>query len=133
MVRAYAAIGAGTEPWVALNEFFHEWFGYARTQRGALVAEPIRTSVDISEGTLWRWAVFCAGATEYLCDCGAVPCPAWADDPIYTLREPWYGFGDPGASTPEARAYLELTTPWPLRRRNVFSGSRVFANKYERS
>jgi len=82
-------------------------------------------------GGVWRWAVFCAAAAEYLCDRYNVARPAWADDPAYTLAAPWYAFDGPGASTPELRAYLEQTTPEPLRRRNIMGGDRVFANKYE--
>lgn len=135
---AYAVICAGGEPWVALNEFFHEWFDYSKDQRAMLVADLIiRDGLDCfaasqpQENDLWRWAVFCAAAAEYLCNRYGVPCPAWALDPKYTLSEPWYAFGGPGASTLEQRIRLERTTPGPLRRRNIMGGDHVFANKYE--
>ena len=140
LARAYADIRAGAEPWAALNEFFHEWFDYSRDQRAALVAEPILLDGSASllaarqtpeQDDLWRWAVFCAAAAEYLCDRYGVSRPTWADDPVYTLSEPWYDFDDPGATTPAMRASLEQTTPEPLRRRNIMGGDRVFANKYE--
>jgi len=80
---------------------------------------------------LWRWAVFCVAAAEYLCDRYGVAHPAWIEHPAYTLNEPWYGFGMFKVLTPEYRTYLEQTTPEPLRRRNILGGDRVFANKYE--
>lgn len=140
LARAYANIRAGVAPWMALNEFFHEWFDYSRDQRAALVAdsilpdgpEALLTALGGCETyDLWRWAVFCAAAADYLCDRYGVARPAWIEDPRYTLSEPWYGFGDPGATTPEIRTFLEHTTPEPLRRRNILGGDRVFANKYE--
>jgi len=30
LARAYADTCAGVPPWVALNEFFHEWFDYSK-------------------------------------------------------------------------------------------------------
>ena len=140
LARAFADIRAGVEPWVALNEFFHEWFDYSRDQRAALVADPILPSGTVSQlaatqtfdqDDLWRWTVFCAASAEYLCDRYGVARPTWADDPVYTLSEPWYDFDAPGATKPEVRAHLEQTTPEPLRRRNILGGDRVFANKYE--
>ncbi len=44
LARAHAAITAQTDlssPWVALNEFFHEWFDYSRTERAQLIAEEV--------------------------------------------------------------------------------------------
>lgn len=134
LARAYDEIRAGTEPWVALNEFFHEWFDYSRDRREALVAEPIR----FAEGDAGakgdeprRWAAFCAAAADELCARAGMPHPKWVDDPVCTLAEPWYGFGDPGARAPEVRAHLKRVTPERLGRRNILGGDRVFANKYE--
>lgn len=143
LARAYADIRAGAEPWAALNEFFHEWFDYSKDQRATLVADPIlpdgptsplETMQTPTHDDIRRWAVFCAAAAEYLCDRYEVPRPTWADAPMYMLSEPWYDFDDfddPDATTPDMRAYLEQTTPEPLRRRNIMGGDRVFANKYE--
>jgi hypothetical protein len=159
LARAYAAITAQTDPWVALNEFFHEWWDYSRTERARLVAEevlpggpsalldiPPNSPSDLSapeRNRRWRWAVFCAAAADYLCERAGMAPPAWVADPRYTLAEPWYvcddldGAGNTavgGTPTPEARAYrahLERTTPAPLRRRNILCGARAFANKYE--
>lgn len=145
LARAYDAISRGEAPWVAVNEFFHEWDDYEREQRAALIADPLPPCVPSTAGLappapgngnsdlgeLWRWAVFCVAAAEYLCARDSVPCPAWIRDPTYTLSEPWYGFGDPGATTPEMRVYLEQVTPEPLRRRNILGGARIFATKYD--
>lgn len=144
LARAYAAITAHTDPWVALNEFFHEWFDYSRTERAQLVAEDVLPGgpsalLDAPPSELpmperdrrWRWAVFCAATAEYLCTRDGMVSPAWVADPRYTLAEPWYSFGTRDPLTPEERAHLEQSTPAPLRRRNLLCGDRVFANKYE--
>jgi hypothetical protein len=131
LARAYDDIRARDDPWCAINEFFHEWFDYSRDDRAALVAEPIRAGDVSPESDLWRWAVFCAAAADYLCERYQVELPAWAGDPAYTLDEPWYGFGDSGAAAPAVRAHLDRVMPEPLRRRNILGGDRVFANKYE--
>lgn len=41
LAHAYAAITSHTDPWVALNEFFHEWFDYSRIERATLIAEEV--------------------------------------------------------------------------------------------
>ena len=113
LARAYNAICRGEVPWVAVNEFFHEWQDYVREQRAALIADPLPPCVPGAAGPaslafgnghpdvheLWRWPVFCVAAAEYLCSHDSVPCPAWIRDPAYTLSEPWYGFSEPGATT----------------------------------
>lgn len=131
LARACRDICAGTLPWVALNEFLHEWFDYASDRREALVAEPIAiTSPFVEVGArFWRWAVFCAAAAEWLCTWDRVERPAWVDDPAYALAEPWYGFDAPGVAKPHVRERLERTTPEPFRRRNIFCGDRIFASK----
>lgn len=139
LARAFDQICQGIGPWIALNEFFHEWYDYAKDHRPALVATPIgvRSPRDVpanepaNEPDLWRWAVFCAAAADYLCTRYSVPCPGWSEDPVYVLLDPWYSFGDLGAQSPARRDYLEYTTPPELRRRNVIGGGRIFANKYE--
>ncbi|HEY1390368.1 MAG TPA: hypothetical protein VGF38_17660 [Ktedonobacterales bacterium] len=144
LARAYAAIAAHTDPWVALNEFFHEWFDYSRAERLQLIVEDVLPGglsilLDTPSGELprkerdrrWRWAVFCTAAADYLCMRDEITPPAWVADPRYTLAEPWYYFGIRDPLTPEEQAYLEQATPDLLRRRNVFCGDRVFANKYE--
>jgi len=136
LARAYRDIRAGAPPWVALNEFLHEWFESAGDRREHLVHEPITTAPAshdpgaARDAASWRWAVFCAAAADWLCAQDRVARPAWADDPAYTLAAPWYGFDAPGAAKPQVRERLERTTPEPFRRRNIVCGDRVFATKY---
>lgn len=158
LARAYATItatAAPSIPLVALNEFFHEWWDYSRTERAQLIAEEVlpggpsmlldTSPSDLSlpeRGRRWRWAVFCAAVADYLCEHDGLVPPAWVTDPRYTLAEPWYAFHDrserdhPNATsegaplTTEAKTHLEQTTPTPLRRRNILCGDRIFANKY---
>lgn len=165
LARAYATIAAPTalssasRPWVALNEFFHEWWDYSCTQRAQLVAEdvllggpPALLETPPSELPMperdrrWRWAVFCAAVADYLCEHDGMAPPAWVTDPRYTLTEPWYVLGADGtggtdgtgnagddekALSPKRRLYLEQITPPQFRRRNIFCSERLFANKYE--
>jgi hypothetical protein len=144
LARAYAEIAAHADPWAALNEFFHEWFDYSRTERLQLIAEEVppggpSTLLDTPSSELprperdrrWRWAVFCVAAADYLCMREGITPPAWVRDPRYTLAEPWYYFGMRDPLTSEEQAHLKQATPDPLRRRNVFCGDRVFVNKYE--
>src|SRR5689334_6342916 len=94
---AYVEIAAHTDPWVALNEFFHEWFDYSRAKRFELIAEDILSDgpsilLDIPSSELprperdrrWRRAVFCAAAADYLCMHDEITPPAWVTDPRYT-------------------------------------------------
>ncbi len=130
MAQAYRDICAGEMPWVAIGNFTNEWFDYARDQRGELIAESL-VLPEAPTAEQWRWAVFCAASVEWLCSRYEVVCPAWASNPTYTLAEPWYGFDMPGAYKPPVREHLIQTTPEPFRRRNIYCGNRVFANKYE--
>ncbi len=150
LARAYAAIVEQTPPWVAINEFFHEWWDYSRTQHTLLITEEALPGgpsalLDTSRSDLplpehdrrWRWAVFCAAVADYLSEREGITPPAWVNDPGYTLAEPWYlvGNGEVGdakeALPPGIRVHLEQTTPSALRRRNIFCSDRIFANKYE--
>lgn len=128
LARAYAALCTGTPPWVSLNEFFHEWFDYSSEPRELLIADPIPFSPVLDQ---LRWAAVCAGIADYLCRRFGISQPTWIDDTRFVLDESWYGFGDPEAAHPAVRVHLERVTPEPLRRRNVFAGNRLFANKYE--
>lgn len=130
LARAYRDIRAGMPPWVALNEFLHEWFEYSCERRAALVAEPVTTLNAESDVDSWRWAVFCAAMADWLCERDPVGRPAWVDDQAYTLAAPWYVSDAPGAVKPQVRDRLERTTPEPFRRRNIICGDRVFATKY---
>ncbi len=128
MARTYAEICQGETPWVALGNFMNEWFEDAKDRRERLVVDPIvlpsRPSTELQ-----RWAAFCAASVEWLCERYRVPCPSWVYDPAYTLTDPW--FDDPNADWPAVREWLLHDTPEPFRRRNVYSGDRLFEHKSE--
>ena len=106
----------------------HQFFGYYKHLRPALVCEPLDLPVDPSPEQ-FRWAVFCAASVEYLCEQYVMVCPEWALDPRFSLTEPWYYA--PGADLPQVQEKLRLTTPISFSRRNVFCGDRTYRNKYE--
>ncbi|MDQ2904017.1 MAG: hypothetical protein M3Y81_10725 [Chloroflexota bacterium] len=128
LAAAYADICRGRDPWVALGNFMNEWFDYARDQREQLVADPLILP-ESPHPDLFRWAVFCAASVEWLCERAGIPCPSWALDPVYTLPDPW--FDTPYANKPHVRTHLIETTPEPFKKRNIYCGNRMFANKYE--
>ena len=90
--------------------------------------EPIQEPVEVSSD-LHRWAAFCAASVECLCERYGIPCPAWVFLSTYTLTDPW--FTGLGAERPQVQARLRQETPAAFARRNIFCGTRVFANKYE--
>lgn len=126
--RSYAQILTNEDPWLALGNFMHQFFGYYAHRRAELVAEPIEVPGNISLEQL-RWAVFCAASVEYLCKKYDIPCPEWALSSQYALAEPWYYAI--GADLPRVQAKLRQTTPEEFSRRNVFCGDRTYRNKYE--
>lgn len=118
-----AQIEQGEDPWFALGGFLHDWWCYAVEQRQALICEPL-PPVTTAEGTYW--SAFCAATVEEVCRRTAFPCPAWVEQPVYRLEQPWF------CSSEEAQQdWLRATTPEPFRRRNVFVGGSVLDNKYE--
>lgn len=129
--RAYQDIKDQADPWVALGDFSHDWYGnYPEPeQRMALVAEPIEFLEEEATPELQQWAAFCAASVEYLCDLHALPVPTWVYTPQYTLEEPFYT--SPLAYKPRVRERLEHEAPEAFRKRNVFCSARVYANKYE--
>lgn len=133
LAQSYRDMCAGAPPWVALNEFLHEWFDYAQDLRYTLIVEsiiPMSNAFEEGQTELWRWAIFCVAIVEYLCERDQIERPVWADRMLNTLATPWYGFGAPGTAKTAVRDHLERTTPEPFRQRNIFCGDRVFANKY---
>ena len=131
MARAYQQICEGETPWIALGNFTHAWYGYAKDMRAALVSEPLMRPAQDTEH-LHRWGAFCAASVEYLCERYGVPCPTWVHDVWYTLSDPWYG--DKGERLqPLVQQQLIQTTQPPFARRNIFCGNRIFQNKYEMS
>ncbi|MDQ2715662.1 MAG: hypothetical protein M3Z08_12200 [Chloroflexota bacterium] len=128
MALTYQEICQGERPWVALGNFMNDWFDYAKEKREHLVADPLVLS-ETSGSEMKRWAVFCAASVEWLCERAGIPCPSWALDPLYTLPEPW--FDTPYANKPHVRTHLIEKTPEPFKKRNIYCGNRMFANKYE--
>jgi hypothetical protein len=126
--RSFGEICAGSDPWIPLGNFMHQFFGYYQHLRAELVREPVELPEDLAPA-LFRWAVFCAASVEYLCGQYDLTCPAWALDPQFALEEPWYDAI--GADLPRVQTQLRQRTPEPFGRRNVFCGDRVYRNKYE--
>ncbi|GHO49616.1 hypothetical protein [Ktedonospora formicarum] len=127
---SYKEIRAGEDPWIPLGNFMNDFFGNYPERREELVREPLEEPVEMTPD-LWRWTVFCAASVEYLCQKYDLPCPAWAMNPLYTLDEPWYY--SLGSHKESVRERLRQQTPPAFTRRNIFCGSRMFVNKYERS
>jgi len=126
--RSFEDICAGSDPWLPLGNFMHQFFGYYKHLRPQLVCEPIEVPARLSL-PLFRWAVFCAASVEYLCEQYELACPQWALDAQFSLEEPWYYAI--GADLPRVQEKLRQTTPGAFARRNVFCGDRVYHNKYE--
>lgn len=130
LAHAYRDIRSVTEPWVAINEFLHEWYDYSRDQREQLLAQPPAPFPDRTATDLRLWAVFLVALAEWLCEEHRVPCPSWVDNPACTLDAPWYVIDAPGLSKSHVRERRWLTTPEPFRRRNVICGDRFAQTKY---
>lgn len=130
MKWAFQQICAGEDPWTALGDFSHAWYGYAKDRRAALVIEPLVRPEQETEHT-HHWAAFCAASVEFLCERYGIPCPAWVHDPYYNLETPWWYTR--GIDAPSMREHLIKITPAPFARRNIFCSNRLFQNKYEMS
>jgi hypothetical protein len=132
--QAYQDIKNGDDPWVALGDFSHDWYGnYPETaQRIALVAEPVEIPQASDLVDQRQWAAFCAASVEYLCQEAFIPVPSWVYDPAYTLSKEETFYTSPLAYKQRVRERLEQEAPEPFRKRNVFCDQRVYANKYER-
>jgi hypothetical protein len=129
IAEAYREICAGQDPWIALGDFSHDFFGNFADRRAELVSEPILIPENATP-ELRQWAAFCAASVEYLCELYAVcPVPVWVDAPQYMLAEPFYT--SPLAYKARVRERLEQEAPPAFKRRHVYCSSRVYANKYE--
>lgn len=124
MSIAFQEICEGEQPWVALGNFLNYWWMYAKDRRYDLVADPLPEALEEEE--YQRWAAYCAASVEHLCTKYDVPCPEWVHDPKYVLSAPWYYH-----SQERIRHWLISTTPDEFRKRNIYSGDRMFRNKYE--
>jgi hypothetical protein len=127
---SYWEISKGEDPWIPLGNFMNDFFGNDPELRMELVKVPIQEPENATP-ELHRWAVFCAASIEYLCQEYGISCPDWVYSPAYTLAEPWYY--SLGAHKPHVRERLTRDTPEPFTRRNIYCGTRIFANKYERT
>lgn len=130
MHLSYWQICQGEDPWVALGNFMNDFFGNAPEHREELVKDSIQVPENATLEQQ-QWAAFIAASVEFLCQQYDVPCPDWVHSPMYTLAEPWYH--SPGAHKPHVRERLTRETPAPFARRNIYCGSRIFVNKYERN
>ena len=136
MKRAYRDIQNGEDPWVAIGDFSHDWFGNYADQRPELVEEPLELPAEapLDQVLLFRqWAAFCAASVEYLCRQANLPVPVWVNDARYALTEEEMFYTSPLAYKQRVRERLQLEAPEPFRRRNVFCSERIYANKYEAS
>lgn len=125
---AFQKICEGQGLWIALGNFLNAWFEDAKDRRCDLVAEPLE---EAPEGEQYqRQAAYCAASIEHLCHKYGVPCPEWVHDPTYVLAEPWYDLPRPEL-LPRLQERLVATTPVEFRKRNIYSGDRMFDNKWE--
>jgi hypothetical protein len=128
--QAYEDIRNGDDPWVAVGNFSHDWFGNFTDQRTELVQEPVEL-LEESTKELRQWAAFCAASVEYLCEQAHMPVPAWVHDAKYVLSEEEAFYTHPLSSKQRIRERLQNEAPEPFKRHNVFCSERVYANKYE--
>lgn len=125
---AFREICEGEQPWVALGNFLNYWFAYASDRRYDLVVEPLP---DAPAGEKYqRWAAYCAASVEHLCHKYGVLCPDWVYDPKYVLPTPWYDIPRQELLF-QVRDWLVATTPEEFSKRNIYSGDRMFLNKWE--
>jgi hypothetical protein len=129
--KTYQDIKNGDDPWVAIGDFSHDWYGnYPEpAQRMALVAEPIAIPAAASV-ELRQWAAFCAASVEYLCQEAAIAIPSWIHNSSYTLSIEEAFYTSPLAYKQRVRERLEQEAPEAFRKRNVFCSERIYANKY---
>ena len=120
---AFQEICEGEQPWVALGNFLNYWWVYAKERRSDLVAEPIP---EAPSEEYRRWAAYCAASVEHLCNKYDVPCPSWVHNPKYVLPTPWYYHPQE-----RVREWLVTSTPEEFSKRNIYSGDRMFLNKWE--
>jgi hypothetical protein len=125
MSLAFQQICAGEHEWTALGNFMNYWYAYAKGRREELVTDPL-PAYDECSTYQHRWAVFCAASVEWFCNKYQVSCPEWAHDPKYQLSEPWFfDFHE------SVKSWLLRSTPEEFRRRNIYCGGDVYANKWE--
>ncbi len=119
---AFQEICDGEDPWVALGNFLNYWWDYVNERRYDLVIDPLPESPLEYQ----RWAAYCASSVEHLRHKYGEFCPPWVHDPKYILSEPWYYH-----PKEKVRSWLVNSTPDEFKKRNIYSGNRMFLNKYE--
>ncbi len=123
MRLSFEQICQGQEPWVALGNFMNDWYELHRDCREQLIIDPLPENYP---SEFHYWAAFCAASAEWFAHQYKVPCPSWVFTPKYHLATPHF------TSEKEAlRSYYLSETPEEFRRRNIFCGNRMFANKWE--
>lgn len=131
--QAYQDIKNGDDPWVALGNFSHDWYGNYRetAQRLALVSDLVEIPAETDPVEQRQWAAFCAASVEYLCQEAGLTIPSWVENPAYILPKSSAFYTSPLAYKQRVRERLEQEAPEPFKKRNVFCSMRVYANKYE--
>jgi hypothetical protein len=124
MQITFREICEGRRPWTALGDFLNYWWVYAKDRRYDLVVDPILEAP--ADEQYQRWAAYCAASVEHLCNKYNVPCPPWVHDSKYVLPMPWYC-----RPQERVRQWLVSSTPEEFRKRNIYSGDRMFLNKWE--
>lgn len=109
-------IEAGVDPWIAYRDFLEDWT-YIPESRGQIAGpRPIARRTEDRP-----WAALLAATVEALCSRDGVPIPAWTQDRVYCLEEPWYLYEGKG----RIREWIAKSTPEAFARRNIWSGDRL--------
>jgi hypothetical protein len=118
----FEGIEAGSDPWIAIGEFLDVWRSTPLERRQELMATPI---TPMSENPVHqRWAAFCAAMVEQLCLEAGLAVPEWVFRSEYVLADPWYLFR---GKTPQWRAWQEVASPEPFKKRHIYGGDRILA------
>src|SRR5262249_920027 len=108
-------------PWLAIGDFLDDWRFTGVADRLDLVQGGIAAPTDANM-ELHAWAAFCAAMGGWLCWQDGFPFPAWTSNPAYRLSEPWFLY--PGDLL---RAWQLVSTPAPLKMRNIFGGDQMLS------
>ena len=84
--RAFQDIKNGDDPWVAIGDFSHDWYGNYTEQRLALVSEALEIPAEGAPLEQRQWAAFCAASVEYLCQEAGLAIPSWVT--IWLINPP---------------------------------------------